>query len=116
MNPPDDRADPILKAIFEMSDRAAREAFIAKTCKDELALEARVRRLLEAREHAGAVLDGVPISAEVEMEMACLKPEETGERIGHYRLWEQIGANLPIVPVLRSTGTMGSCSGSSPKL
>jgi serine/threonine protein kinase/Tfp pilus assembly protein PilF len=92
VNPPDGHADLIIKAALELTDRVAREAYISAACQDDLALEARVRRLIEAHEHGDIVMErSASVSPEMKAEMARLKPEEAGERIGRYRLLEQIG-------------------------
>lgn len=45
---------------------------------------------MDAYEQAGEKLDQV-VSPELQQEFARLKPEETGDRIGNYKLLEQIG-------------------------
>ncbi len=56
------------------------------------ALHAEVMALLKAHEAAGEFMaDDAPLSPEIEAELARLKPEEAGERIGSYKLLEQIG-------------------------
>jgi hypothetical protein len=60
-----------------------RAAFVAEACGDDGELQARVRELLAAHEGAGGFLEAdAPLSPEVEEQMARLKPEEEGERIG----------------------------------
>jgi hypothetical protein len=52
----------------------------------------RVCALLRAHDAAGDFLSGGPaLTAEIEAELARLKPEENGESIGPYKLREQIG-------------------------
>jgi len=71
---------------------AEREAYLRQACGDDTMLMAEVRELLAANEAAeGFMPEGVPLSAEVERELARLKPEEEGEMIGPYKLREQIG-------------------------
>jgi serine/threonine protein kinase len=92
VNPPDGHADSIIKAALELTDRAAREAYISAACQDDPragSSSAPVDRGARAwGDRYGKERVGV---AEVKAEMARLKPEEAGERIGHYRLLEQIG-------------------------
>jgi hypothetical protein len=53
-------------------------------------LQQEVQRLLAAHEDAGAYFEP-PNSPEIEAELARLKPEEEGERIGPYKLMEKLG-------------------------
>ena len=69
---------------------AEREAFVAEACAGDEALQREVQRLLAAHEEAGTYFEP-PNSPEIEAELARLKPEEAGERIGPYKLLEQIG-------------------------
>jgi serine/threonine protein kinase/tetratricopeptide (TPR) repeat protein len=91
MNANDDRVEVIFHAALDCSDRAERDALIGRECKDDLVLEARVRRLLEINEDASGLLEGASHSPEAQEQFARLKPEEAGERIGPYKLLQQIG-------------------------
>ncbi len=91
MNPHDDRVEAIFHAAVEISDRSEREALIHAECDDELALEMRVRRLIALHEDASGLLGSAERSPEIGEQMARLKPEEVGERIGPYKLLQQIG-------------------------
>ena len=91
MNPPDQRVEAIFHAALDLPDRAEREALLVRECGDDLALEARVRRLLEMHDDTGGAFASAPLSPEVEAQLARLKPEEAGERIGPYKLLQQIG-------------------------
>ncbi|HZJ13722.1 MAG TPA: hypothetical protein VFD27_01665 [Chthoniobacteraceae bacterium] len=62
MKPTDDRVETIFHAALEISDHAQREAFISAECREDLALEARIRRLIEVHEGAGGRLEGEPLS------------------------------------------------------
>src|SRR5205814_2342169 len=71
---------------------AEREQFLALACRDDAELKMQVLSLLQAHEGAGEFLKAGPaLSPEIEAELARLKPEEVGERIGPYKLREQIG-------------------------
>ena len=91
MNPNDALVEAIFHAALDLSDHAERDAFISRECAEDIALEARVRRLLAVHEDAGGLLEGAPLSSGLAVEMARLKPEEAGERIGPYKLLQQIG-------------------------
>jgi len=89
--PADQRAELI---FYEALERRLeeRELFLGEVCGGDRDLRASVEELLRAHEAAGAFLS--PTSSGppgVDTELARLKPEETGERIGHYKLLEQIG-------------------------
>ncbi len=69
-----------------------RPAYLAEACADDDALHAEVMALLKAHDAAGSFMrSDAPLSAEVEEQLARLKPEEEGECIGLYKLREQIG-------------------------
>ncbi len=69
-----------------------RAAFVAEACAGDSALDAEVQALLAAHDGAGGFMtDDVPLSPEIEEQLARLKPEEAGESIGPYKLREQIG-------------------------
>ncbi len=92
MNPNDARVEAIFHAALDLSDHAERDAFIGRECADDIALEARVRRLLGSHDHSGLLrAAAAALLPEVEAELARLKPEEAGERIGPYKLLQQIG-------------------------
>ncbi len=88
-------ADRLIEIFHEAKARPAgteRDGFLAEACGDDAELKAQVLSLLEAHEGAGDFLQAPPaLSPEVEAELARLKPEEAGERIGPYKLREQIG-------------------------
>jgi serine/threonine protein kinase/Leucine-rich repeat (LRR) protein len=86
------RARTAFEAALEISAPAERERFVTERCAGDEELLARVRELLVAHEEAGDFLrDEAPLSPEIELELARLKPEEAGDRIGPYRLLEPLG-------------------------
>ncbi|MEO7318948.1 MAG: serine/threonine-protein kinase, partial [Chthoniobacteraceae bacterium] len=54
-------------------------------------MRARVEDLLLSLAAGGVARGVAALTPEIEVELARLKPEEAGERIGHYKLLEQIG-------------------------
>ncbi|HYV29119.1 MAG TPA: serine/threonine protein kinase, partial [Candidatus Eisenbacteria bacterium] len=80
----------LLRDLFneaaEITDPAAREAFLDSACNGNVALRARVERLLAADSHAGNFLRDRGDTTSFG-----LSPEKIGERIGRYRLIERIG-------------------------
>ena len=83
------RSEDRLEATFNSAlsrSPADREAYLAETCADEEDLLREVRVLLKAHEEAGDFLIAAEPSPAVKAELARLKPEEAGERIGPYKL------------------------------
>jgi serine/threonine protein kinase/tetratricopeptide (TPR) repeat protein len=69
-----------------------REAYVNEACAWDKELKEGVQELLIAHEAAANFLQpGNPKLPEIERELARLKPEEAGERIGPYKLLQQIG-------------------------
>jgi eukaryotic-like serine/threonine-protein kinase len=91
MNPDPSRAEALFLAAAAIAQPQARSAFLDRECGDDLALRARVDGLLASHDDAGDFLQPAVPSPELEAELARLKPEEARERIGPYRLLQQIG-------------------------
>jgi serine/threonine protein kinase len=96
MNPaPDERGKRLIEVFNEANDLPPgeqREHFLDKACGNDGQLKAELRSLLRAGNSAGDYLQGSPaVSPQLEAEFARLKPEEPGEQIGHYNLFQQIG-------------------------
>jgi serine/threonine protein kinase len=70
-----------------------REAFLTDACAGDTVLMGEVQALLAAHEAAASefMQDDVPTSTAIVREFERLKPEESGESIGPYKLREQIG-------------------------
>ena len=83
-----------VEAIFDAAvarPREEREAYVAQACDGDDSLRAEVMLLLASAEGAWNLMGNDPPSPEMESEFSRLKPEEAGERIGRYKLREQIG-------------------------
>src|SRR5262245_61260137 len=84
-----------VSAIFNLAlerPSSDREAFIAEACGGDAVLMEEVRVLVAAHGQAkNFMLGAAPLPAEVEAELARLKPEEPGDRIGNYKLRERLG-------------------------
>jgi serine/threonine protein kinase len=95
MSDPDTRVNRAFEVFSEakaLPPGPEREGFLATANGIDAALRAEVNQLLEAHAEAGGFLKaGVDVSPGLEAEFARLKPEEVGERIGYYKLLEQIG-------------------------
>ena len=96
MPAPDPSFPIVVEEIFRTAAAlpvAERAAYLDAACEGQAGVRARVERMLEVQ-GIGAFLQHPPdetIPPEIEAELARLKPEEGGERIGHYKLLEQIG-------------------------
>ena len=69
-----------------------RQAFLATACGGDEALHAELCALLTAHEAAGAFMqDDEALSPDLKAQWARLKPEGAGDRIGRYKLLQEIG-------------------------
>ena len=95
MNESNSSASRLIEIFGEAQSQPAGEArqkFLDEACGGDEQLRAEVERLLSADNEAESFLKvDTEFSAEVEAEFARLKPEEPGDRIGQYKLLEQIG-------------------------
>jgi serine/threonine protein kinase len=85
------RTEALFLAAAEIVGPQDRAAFLTRECGDDPALRARVEALLASNDEAGEFLQPAAPSPDMEFELAGLKPEEGGERIGQYQLLQQIG-------------------------
>src|SRR6478736_3836844 len=67
-----------------------RAAFLAEATRGYADLQEHVKRLLLAFQHSEELFEE-PFSSVIDRELARLKPEEEGERIGRYKLLQKIG-------------------------
>ena len=82
-------ADRLIEVFNEAKARPAgaeRERFVAEACRDEPVLKAQVLGLLQAHESAGDFLKPAQLASP-----ASLVTEKPGDRIGRYKLLQQIG-------------------------
>ena len=86
----------LVKEIFadalEKADAAERAAYLAQACGNDTQLRERVTALLQAYDKAGAFLKE-PAAVLPGPDVVAPPPltEKPGDRIGHYKLLEQIG-------------------------
>src|SRR5262249_15955007 len=81
------------EAVFEAALKlpaAEREAYLEKTCSGDANLRRRVEALLSAFERAGGFLNQ-PATPERTVKPSLPPTEKPGDRIGRYKLLEQIG-------------------------
>jgi len=70
---------------------AERAAFLARVCGGDVALRARVEELLRAHDEAGDFLKEAPAGSPGRGEAPAVIGEKAGDRIGRYKLLQQIG-------------------------
>jgi len=75
---------------YQPNPSAERAAWLDEVCAGQAELRAEVEALLSSHE-AGSPMRGAPRRPDIEAELARLKPEETGEMVGPYKLREQVG-------------------------
>jgi hypothetical protein len=68
-----------------------RAAFLAQTCGGDEQLRQKVEALLKSHEEIGDFLEDVPDKAVGEARLAAMSDEEPPERIGRYKLLQEIG-------------------------
>jgi WD40 repeat protein/serine/threonine protein kinase len=88
--------DQLVKEIFadalEKADAAERAAYLSQACGADAQLRQHVEALLQAHQKAGAFLEEpAPPPPGIKIVLAKLLTEKPGDRIGHYKLLEQIG-------------------------
>ena len=91
MNYDPSRAEALFLAAAEITAPLERAAFLERECAGDPVLRQRIEALLVSHDEATGFLEPGALSLEMEAEFARLKPEEAGERIGHYKLLQQIG-------------------------
>src|SRR5262245_58819145 len=91
MSDADQREEAIFEAALQLQG-AARVAYLDEACADDPALRARIEGLLGALERAGHLLSEPAIARDkVPPAVAPPPTAQTGERIGEYKLLQQIG-------------------------
>ena len=90
--PPPMNEEEIFQVAADMP-AAERAAYLLTACEGQPALRERVERLLASHDDGGFMQRSADRtdSAELEAELARLKPEEGEDRIGHYKLLQKIG-------------------------
>ena len=81
-------------AIFtEVAQLPANEraAFLASACGGDAELRQKVEALLQTYEHVGDFLEASPQKASIEARVGRPTGEKAGDRIGRYKLLQQIG-------------------------
>src|SRR3954462_7285310 len=88
MNDRDVRIEAAFNEAVAQTTATRREEVIARA---EESIREEVRELVRAHVKSSDFLEDEALSPEIEAELARLKPEEVGERIGPYKLLQQIG-------------------------
>src|SRR5436309_15453149 len=84
------RVEAIFAALMEITEPAARAAYLDKECRGDESMQREVESLLAAHDGAGDFLEG-PSTAVAEHAPESLCAEKPSDRIGRYKLLEQIG-------------------------
>ena len=91
MNHVEHREDVVFEAALQLP-AAERAAYLDKACAGNPELRRRVEALLGALERAGGFLKEPAMPGYARTAVASLQPtEKPGDRIGRYKLLEQIG-------------------------
>src|SRR5213083_2384407 len=92
MNEPLHPEVAILNAVVELSP-AERAAYLEEVCKGDAALRQRVEDLLQAHEQAQGFLEAPPSGLDLRRtEVVNIRlSEKLGDKIGRYKLLQQIG-------------------------
>ena len=82
----------VLNAALELPP-GQRGAYLDQACAGDVALRQQVEALLRAHEHAEGFLDIAPPGLDFRRTVRFERPpaEKAGDRIGHYKLLQQIG-------------------------
>src|SRR5690349_5077232 len=68
-----------------------RHAYLESACGDDVELRKRAEVLLQAHDQAGDFLEHSPQKAALESRLVAFASEKPGDRIGHFKLVQQIG-------------------------
>ena len=90
MNDSPDRDVVVFAAALQLP-RGERSAYLERACGADEDLRQRIERLLKAHDHAGDFLEQPPPEAVVESKPGAFASENVGDRIGRYKLLQQIG-------------------------
>jgi serine/threonine protein kinase len=100
MNPPPNREVVIFNAALELPANQ-RGAYLQEACADDPALRLHLEALLRVHEEAGAFMETLTPEAQAStngaggpgatLSMTAVPSEKTGDRIGRYKLLQQIG-------------------------
>src|SRR6266850_5291286 len=90
MNDPPKRDVVVFAEALQLSV-GERSAYLERACGADAELRRRVERLLKAHDHAGNFLEQPPPEAVAESRPRAAPGEKVGDRIGRYKLLQQIG-------------------------
>src|SRR5947207_10145622 len=90
MNDPSDYDVAVFAEALQLS-AGERSAYLERACGADEDLRHRIERLLKAHDHVGDFLEQPPPEAVVESKPGASAGENVGDRIGRYKLLQQIG-------------------------
>ncbi len=91
MNPAPQNEESIFEAARQLPMPEQRAAYLDQTCAGQPELRRRVEQLLIAHEQAGTFLSEPPTSPQPTIKLTLPAEEKPGEKIGHYKLLQEIG-------------------------
>src|SRR5215469_17009969 len=90
MSTPSNREEEIFEAAAKLPVEQ-REAYLQEACAGDAALRARIEGLLKAHEGAGSFMEEPPAPARKTIVLTLPPDEKPGDKIGNYKLLQQIG-------------------------
>src|SRR5690349_22400204 len=90
MNDLPDRDFALFTAVLHLP-APERAAYLARACGDDHALRQKVEALLKGHEEVGDFLEHSPQTTSLQAGSKVSAGEKPGDRIGHYKLLQQIG-------------------------
>ena len=90
MNDLPDRDFSVFTAALQLP-AAERAAYLARACGDDHALRQKVEALLKGHDQVGDFLEHSPQTTSLHTKSKGSAGEKPGDRIGHYKLLQQIG-------------------------
>src|SRR5688572_31518290 len=90
MNEPKNSLRSIFDEAAELDDAGERAAFLQQACGDDAELRGKIVDLLRAHKQPGGFLDA-PVPGAAQKTISAPLTEKPGDRIGRYKLLEQIG-------------------------
>ena len=90
MNEPKNSLRSIFDEAAELDDAGERAAFLQQACGDDAELRGKIADLLRAHKQPGGFLD-TPVPGAAQKTIPAPPTEKPGDRIGRYKLLEQIG-------------------------
>jgi len=115
MNEPSNREEVIFEAALKLPVEQ-RADYLQKTCGDDAALRVRIEGLLKAYQDAGGFMEEPAARKTIMLSLSPSPDEKPGDRIGRYKLLQQIGeggCGVVYMPSRKNRSAVASRSRSS---